>query len=127
VALERQATLGLSPRFTGETAMTTQPIVRWAGLLLVAGLVTASRSGLKSEQAAGRREPAPAGHAARNIRAAYAQLPLAFEANQGQTDSQVKFLSRGPGYGLYLTPGEAVLSLRSQQPEPNGGMEEWRN
>ncbi|MGH9837979.1 MAG: SBBP repeat-containing protein [Blastocatellia bacterium] len=42
----------------------------------------------------------------------YGQLPLSFEANKGQTDSQVKFLSRGSGYGLFLTPTEAVLALR---------------
>ena len=41
----------------------------------------------------------------------YGKLPLAFEANQGQTDSQVKFLSRGAGYSLFLTPTEAVLAL----------------
>jgi hypothetical protein len=41
----------------------------------------------------------------------YAQLPLAFEANQGQSDPQVEFLSRGEGYGLFLTKTEAVLSL----------------
>jgi hypothetical protein len=42
---------------------------------------------------------------------AYGQLPMSFEANQGQTDAQVNFLSRGSGYTLFLTPGEAVLSL----------------
>jgi len=42
----------------------------------------------------------------------YGRLPLSFEANQGQTDSQVKFLSRGRGYSLFLTPKEAVLVLR---------------
>ncbi len=41
----------------------------------------------------------------------YGKLPLSFEANQGQTDSRVKFLSRGRGYALFLTPTEAVLSL----------------
>src|SRR5262249_55971859 len=40
------------------------------------------------------------------------QLPLAFEANQGQTDAEVNFLARGPGYALFLTPDEAVLSLQ---------------
>jgi len=35
-----------------------------------------------------------------------------FEANQGQTDSRVKFLSRGHGYGLFLTANDAVLSLQ---------------
>src|SRR5262249_30588695 len=33
----------------------------------------------------------------------YGKLPLSFEANQGQTDRQVKFLSRGGGYSLFLT------------------------
>jgi Abnormal spindle-like microcephaly-assoc'd, ASPM-SPD-2-Hydin/Beta-propeller repeat/Cep192 domain 4 len=42
----------------------------------------------------------------------YGNLPLAFESNQGQTDSQVKFLARGPGYSLFLTADGAVLSAR---------------
>jgi hypothetical protein len=42
----------------------------------------------------------------------YGKLPLSFEINQGQTDSQVKFLSRGSGYSLFLTGNEAVLSLK---------------
>ena len=47
-----------------------------------------------------------------NLSESYGKLPLAFEANQGQTDQQVKFLSRGAGYSLFLTSNEAVLSLR---------------
>ena len=43
------------------------------------------------------------------------RLPLRFEPNQGQTDSKVDFLARGAGYGLFLTPNQAVLSLRSNQ------------
>ncbi|MBZ5513496.1 MAG: choice-of-anchor D domain-containing protein [Acidobacteriia bacterium] len=46
------------------------------------------------------------------VAASYYQTPLSFERNQGQTDSRVKFLSRGHGYGLFLTGEEAVLSLR---------------
>jgi hypothetical protein len=42
----------------------------------------------------------------------YGKLPLSFEANNGQSDKQVKFLSRGQGYALFLTPDEAVLSLQ---------------
>lgn len=42
----------------------------------------------------------------------YARLPLSFELNKGQTDSQVKFLSRGGGYTMFLTQSEAVLSLK---------------
>src|SRR5712692_2402140 len=41
----------------------------------------------------------------------YGKLPLSFEANHGQTDAKVKFLSRGPGYKLFLLPNEAVLTL----------------
>ncbi|MGB2713136.1 MAG: SBBP repeat-containing protein, partial [Vicinamibacterales bacterium] len=42
----------------------------------------------------------------------YGKIPLGFEANRGQTDTAVKFVSRGPGYTLFLTPTEAVLALR---------------
>ena len=45
------------------------------------------------------------------IRAAFGRLPLSFELNQGQSDSRVKFLARGNGYGLFLTPAEAALTL----------------
>src|SRR5262245_8291625 len=41
--------------------------------------------------------------------AAYGRLPLYFEANRGQSDSQVKFLSRGSEYTVFLTSTEAVL------------------
>src|SRR5207247_2802862 len=47
------------------------------------------------------------------VHESYGKLPLYFEANQGQTDPQVKFLSRGPRSTLVLTPAEAVLALRS--------------
>jgi Beta-propeller repeat len=47
--------------------------------------------------------------------ATYAQLPLSFEANKGQTDRQVKFISRGDGYVIFLTPSEAVLSMKQVQ------------
>ena len=42
----------------------------------------------------------------------YGKLPLTFESNEGQSDKQVKFLSRGQGYTLFLTRDEAVMSLR---------------
>jgi hypothetical protein len=43
---------------------------------------------------------------------AYGRLPSSFEANQGQTDGRVRFLARGRGYSLFLTPEEAVLAFR---------------
>jgi hypothetical protein len=45
---------------------------------------------------------------------AYGKLPLSFEVNRGQTDSQVKYLARGPGYTLFLTATEAVLAFRAE-------------
>jgi Beta-propeller repeat len=44
----------------------------------------------------------------------YGKLPLSFEANQGQTNSQVQFLARGVGYTLFLTSTEAVLSFHGR-------------
>jgi len=46
----------------------------------------------------------------------YDRLPMSFEANQGQVDPEVRFIARGPGYSLYLTPAEVVLSLRAVAP-----------
>ena len=46
------------------------------------------------------------------VQETYGKLPLSFEANRGQTDSRVKFLNRGRGYTLFLTPSEAVMALR---------------
>lgn len=45
--------------------------------------------------------------------AAFGNLPLSFEANRGQTDARVQYLARGPGYVVLLTPGEAVIKLRT--------------
>jgi hypothetical protein len=41
----------------------------------------------------------------------YGKIPLSFEANQGQADKTVKFVSRGSGYSLFLTDASAVLAL----------------
>jgi Bacterial Ig-like domain (group 3)/Beta-propeller repeat len=71
--------------------------------LLEARLLLASGAALTTPDAA----------ALAGIGAAYGQLPMSFEANQGQTASQVGFLSRGSGYSLFLTPDQAVLSLQS--------------
>ena len=42
---------------------------------------------------------------------AYGKIPLTFEANQGQVNGEVKYLSRGTNYNLFLTSSEAVISL----------------
>ena len=46
----------------------------------------------------------------------YAELPLSFEANQGQADASAKFLAHGRGYSLYLTGDAAVLALCNVAP-----------
>jgi len=52
------------------------------------------------------------------IAASYLKLPLSFERNVGQmSDEGVKFLSRGEGYSLGLTPTGAVLALQKAEPK----------
>jgi len=47
----------------------------------------------------------------RKILEAYANLPLAFEANRGQEPPDVRFLARGRAYTVFLTAAEAVVAL----------------
>src|SRR5919106_2589416 len=57
--------------------------------------------------------PAPVDESLRaQIAERFGKLPLSFEANKGQIDQAVKFLSHGRGYELFLTSTEAVLSLQ---------------
>jgi hypothetical protein len=59
--------------------------------------------------------PAPrSSHPSGKVKVAdlYGKVPLSFERNDGQTDAQVRFLARGNGYMLFLTPSENVLALR---------------
>jgi len=55
------------------------------------------------------RRAAPA--AAKKIMDVYGTMPLRFEANQGQAEEKIKFLSRGKGYALFLTPTGSVITL----------------
>jgi Beta-propeller repeat len=50
--------------------------------------------------------------AKRHIVAAYGKLPLTFEENHGQSDGQARFLARGIGYTLFLTPTETAISMQ---------------
>ena len=56
------------------------------------------------------------------VRAAFGRVPMRFEANQGQTDDRVRFLSRGPGYTLFLAEDEAVMVLRSREDDAADGV-----
>ena len=57
----------------------------------------------------------PTGATQARVEQTYGKLPLTFEANQGQTDTRVKFLSRGHGYTLFLTPTEAVFVFAKRE------------
>src|SRR5262249_38603038 len=56
--------------------------------------------------------PADQGTIARN----YGELPLSFERNDGQAEEKGKFISRAPGFDLFLTSSGAVLNLRHTLP-----------
>src|SRR5437867_12939795 len=75
--------------------------------------VTAASCTLQGRGQAPRPLPAsePAVATKATVQAAYGNLPLSFEANEGQSDAQVQFLARGHGYSLFLTSTEAVLTL----------------
>ncbi len=47
----------------------------------------------------------------RMVGKAYKQPSMSFEANLGQVDKRVHFLTRNKGYNLYLTSNEAVMDL----------------
>ena len=47
---------------------------------------------------------------------ALGKVPLAFEANAGQTDPQVKYFARGNGYTAFLAANEVVLALTKRVP-----------
>ena len=50
-----------------------------------------------------------------------ARLPLAFEANEGQTDHRASFLARGDGYTVFVSPSEAVLKVHGAAKRRTGG------
>lgn len=79
-------------------------------LTMFAGRPLAIGPQLESAAAVGKTVPAAA---KLHIVDLYAKRPLSFERNDGQTDAQVKFISRGDGYTLFLTTAEAVLALRA--------------
>lgn len=79
--------------------------VRW----LLAGGALALGLGVAALLGAARALPEP--RPAARLLEAYGQLPLTFEPNRGQTDSQVLFLARSQGATLFLAHTEAVLTL----------------
>jgi len=62
-------------------------------------------------------EPAPGAGSAITR---FAQLPLSFEVNQGQTDERVQFIARGHDHTVYLSPDGATIALQQRLPSTNG-------
>ena len=52
--------------------------------------------------------------------ATYGKLPMRFEQNIGQSDSQVQFLSRGNGYAVFFTPQSTVFRFRPKPQQTPG-------
>ena len=103
-------------------------VIAILGMVAFAMMAIADLSAPRSSVSA--KQPAPSAAAKAAVPAAhnhpprinFAQLPMRFERNDGQTDPQVKFLSRGQGYTLFITPGEAVLAMRQPVKEPRPGL-----
>ncbi|HEV1995292.1 MAG TPA: SBBP repeat-containing protein, partial [Candidatus Acidoferrum sp.] len=98
----------MSRKVTGAFAVMLGCGVALLGLLPKAPGRYARRTTL--ERSATRPGVVDAGLEAR-VREALRSAPLAFEANLGQTDEQVKFTAGGAGYTLFLTGEEAVIAL----------------
>ena len=56
----------------------------------------------------------------------FEHLPMSFEVNRGQTDPQVEFVSRGSGYTLFLTKGEATFVLNATSNQKNSQIKTLR-
>jgi CSLREA domain-containing protein len=99
---------------------TTRAVVGTVSLGLIAVACAAQRglTALKNNTQPFQREAQPSPSQPLNtatkaaLKVSYGKLPLHFEVNRGQADEQVKFLAHGNGYGLFLTPTEAVLTLQ---------------
>jgi Beta-propeller repeat len=88
-------------------------------IVAIAGLAVLGVSGaggwrMPSRTAAVNRSAVvPTLSAEKKVRASMETLPLAFEANQGQTDPKVKYMARGNGYTVFLTANDTVFALHS--------------
>ncbi len=106
--MKTRSALGNSAKFIGGTTLI-------CSVLLLTVLGSAEKRVLPvkrtKEAASGLLKPRAAKENSRLIEA-YGMLPLRFEENQGQTAQEVRYVSRGAGYELFLTPQEAVLALR---------------
>src|SRR5262249_15444079 len=92
---------------SGRTSPTSPLIVQAGAPRVVAPAVSPSNA--TAGTAVPPQANAPADKA--QTQQSYGRLPLSFEANSGQTDSQVRCLTRSGGVTTFLTPTEAVMVL----------------
>lgn len=103
-------TVGAPPvGFRAPAGTAIRAIIAAVAGLLLGGLAFGLSGGDATDQAGA---PAAASAVAKQAALrAYGRQPLRFEQNRGQSDARVRFLARGAGYTMFLTPSEAVLSL----------------
>ena len=95
--------------------MSLRRSLRRASGLLILGICMQFASALPQGELHAQAAPkAPDGSTAstqqqQKIAASAIKMPLFFEANEGQTDPSVRFLTRSGGYTMFLTPTETVL------------------
>ena len=100
-------------------ALGVSSVVCLAVVLVLAGSSVVQRGSHVRSAGNGRTAGAVAGPVRANSRtgsevvAEYGKLPLAFEPNLGQANPEAKFLARGAGYELFLTPQESVFVLNT--------------
>jgi hypothetical protein len=109
--IEEKPVFSLVPPTPNLGEIMTRTIVVSISLLLV---ITITPSLLSNASLMPRTASLSQRSSGRSAAAAYGKLPVSFEPNLGQSDRRVKFLSRGPGYALFLTPTEAVLTLHKR-------------
>ena len=90
-----------------------------AALLLLLTLLSLTAPGPFPTSHAETKAPAKTNAPAARPDKTLAKLPARFEANAGQADARVRFISRGAGHTLLLTAEGATLALRT-----DGGREE---
>jgi len=87
---------------------------RWVVGLTVAALFVGASAAQFSTRIVGKKSPSTKSEASRvdaaKVKAGLINLPLVFEENRGQTESQAKFLARAKGYTAFMTPSETVPS-----------------
>ena len=109
----------MSKSFTRRTLMPAVWIIAIAVLAVMAvggASLLRTQNSVSAKQGAPAQAPALSAEQRNRLRANMDALPLGFEANQGQSDPQVKYMARGNGYTVFLTENETVFALHSAAP-----------